>query len=92
MKRLFCAGEISELQAIIKENERTHADCMEELARVRTQLESSTLRESKMRDEIVISRMAAADATRKLIELERRCRRSARSANRGNTRRHHNNK
>jgi hypothetical protein len=82
---------------------RARAECMEELAHVRAQLEEarhllsvSTLRESKMRDEIVISRRAAADATRDFIELERRCNSAARSANRrnnnkrGNTRRHNN--
>jgi hypothetical protein len=67
---------------------RARAECMEELATLRAQLEEarhllaiSTRRELEMRDELIRSRTAAADATRALIELQRRCNIKNRSTN-----------
>jgi len=61
-------------------NKEANADCIEKLARVSSQLEEahhllavSARREIEMRDEIIRSRTAAAESTRALIDLQRRC-------------------
>lgn len=88
IKRVFCADE---LHAIRKANEHTHAEYVEELARLRIQLELSARRELEMREqlqghreEIERSRRAAADSAHALVELQRRCNSNTRSRNNTN--------